>query len=338
MFLLNRLGFKFSLFFLIFISVFCGIVPLTQASQFKVALLTPGAISDAGWNALAYDGLKAIEKELAAKVSHVESKTPAQWEEHFRFFASNGYDLIFGHGFEYQDAAKTVGGEFSDTIFITTSGNTVEKNVASVVFELEEATYLLGIIAASMSKTGKIGAIGGMNIPPINSTFHAFIQGAKSVNSKIQISKSYVGNWEDVGKAKELALSQIAEGVDLIFHNADAAGVGVFEAVSNSRKEGKSVFAFGSNRNQNDVAPDAVLASAVIDTSAFVRIAKIVKEGKFEAKVMMTGMAQNEAIKLVYNPNLKSYVPKSVQENVEKVRQQIIAGSFKAPRPQFLEN
>ena len=88
MFLLNRLGFKFSLFFLIFISVFCGIVPLAQASQFKVALLTPGAISDAGWNALAYDGLKAIEKELAAKVSHVESKTPAQWEEHFRFFAS----------------------------------------------------------------------------------------------------------------------------------------------------------------------------------------------------------------------------------------------------------
>ena len=335
---LSHRKFELSLICSVFILFALGIFPLAQAEKFKVALLTPGAISDAGWNALAYDGLKAIEKELSARVSHVESKTPAQWEEHFRFYASNNYDLIFGHGFEYQDAARTVGKEFADTIFITTSGNTVEKNVASVVFELEEATYLLGLMAGSMSQSGKIGAIGGMNIPPINSTFHAFIQGAKSVNPKIQVSKSYVGNWEDVGKAKELALSQIAEGVDLIFHNADAAGVGIFEAVSASRKEGKRVFAFGSNRNQNQVAPDAVLASAVIDTSAFVRIAKIVKEGKFKAEIMMTGMAQNEAIKLVYNPDLKSHVPKLVQENIEKVRQQIINGSFKAPRPQFLEN
>ena len=119
-------------------------------------------------------------------------------------------------------------------MFITTSGNTVLDNVASIVFELEEATYLLGVIAGTMSKTGKIGLIGGMNIPPINSTFHAFEEGAKSVNPDIKISSSYVGDWENIGKAKELALSQITEGADFIFHNADAAGRGVFHAVEES--------------------------------------------------------------------------------------------------------
>ena len=212
--------------------IICGLLVLffgstigtADAAKFKVALLTPGSISDAGWNALAYEGLKRIEKELGVEVSHVESKAPSQWEEHFRFYASKGYGLVFGHGFEYQEAAKSVAPDFPDTVFITTSGNTVLDNVASIVFELEEVTYLLGVIAGTMSQTGKIGLIGGMNIPPINSTFHALEEGAKSVNPDIKVSTSYVGDWENIGKAKELALSQITEGVDFIFHNADAAG------------------------------------------------------------------------------------------------------------------
>ena len=306
-----------------------------DAAKFKVALLTPGSISDAGWNALAYEGLKRIEKELGAEISHVESKAPSQWEEHFRSYASKGYDLVFGHGFEYQEAAKSVAPDFPDTVFITTSGNTVADNVASIVFELEEVTYLLGVIAGTMSQTGKIGLIGGMNIPPINSTFHALEEGAKSVNPDIKISQSYVGDWENIGKAKELALSQITEGVDFIFHNADAAGRGVFHAVEESRKAGKNVYAFGSNLDQNDIAPDAILASAVIDTKAFVYAADLVQTGKFEPQVMWMGMSLNETVKLVYNPKLKDRIPEDLRAKVEKIRQDILAGKFKAPRVKF---
>ncbi|MBI1925916.1 BMP family protein [Candidatus Poribacteria bacterium] len=316
--------------------VLLGLVSgLADADKFKVALLTPGSISDAGWNALAYDGLKQIEKELGAEISQVESKTPSQWEEHFRFYANKGYNLVFGHGFEYQEAAKAVAPDFPDTVFITTSGNTVLKNVSPIVFELEEATYLLGIISGMMTKTGKIGLVGGMNIPSINSTFIAFETGAKSVNPDIKVSKSYVGDWENIGKAKELTLSQIAEGADFIFHNADAAGRGVFHAVEESRKAGKDVYAFGSNRDQNAIAPDAILASAVISPKAFVYAANLVKTGKFEPKVMWMGMAQDETIKLVYNPKLKDRVPKEVQAKVEDVRQKILSGEFKAPRGKF---
>ena len=305
------------------------------ADQFKVALLTPGSISDAGWNALAYDGLKQIEAELGAEVSHVESRTPSQWEEHFRFYAGKGFDLVIGHGFEYQEAAKAVSPEFPDVVFITTSGSTVLKNVASIVFELEEATYLLGMISGMMTKTGKIGLVGGMNIPPIKSTFLAFEEGAKSVNPEIRISRSYVGDWENISKAKELALSQISEGTDFIFHNADAAGQGVFHAVAESRKAGKDVYAYGSNRNQNDVAPDAVLASAVIDTKVFVHVANLVKTGKFEPKVMRLGMAEDEMVKLVYNPKLKDRIPKAVMDKVKETRQGILDGTFRAPRVKF---
>jgi basic membrane lipoprotein Med (substrate-binding protein (PBP1-ABC) superfamily) len=307
----------------------------TDAAKFKAALLTPGSISDAGWNALAYDGLKRIEAELDAEVSHVESKTPSQWEEHFRFYASRGYNLVFGHGFEYQEPAKNVAPDFPNTIFITTSGSTVMENVAPVVFELEEATYLLGVIAGMMTKTGKVGLVGGMNIPSINSTFYAFEEGAKSVNLDIKISRSYVGDWENIGKAKELALSQIAEGADFIFHNADAAGRGVFHAVEESRKAGKNVYAFGSNRDQNNVAPDAILASAVIDPKAFVYVANLVKTGKFEPKIMWLGMSVEETIRLVYNPKLKDRVPEKVQAKVEEIRRKILSGEFKAPRVKF---
>lgn len=308
---------------------------LANADKFKVALLTPGSISDAGWNALAYDGLEQIKKELNAEISHVESKAPSQWEEHFRFYANKGYQLIFGHGFEYQEPARAVAADFPDTVFITTSGNTVLENVSPIVFELEEATYLLGIIAGAMTKTGKVGLVGGMNIPPINSTFFAFEEGAKSIKPTIKVSRSYVGDWENISKAKELALSQIAEGVDFIFHNADAAGRGVFHAVEESRKLGKDVYAFGSNRNQNDVAPEAILASAAIDPKAFVHVAKLVKEGKFEPKIMWMGMAQDETIKVIYNPKLKERIPEDVLTKVESIRQKILSGEFKAPRVKF---
>jgi basic membrane protein A and related proteins len=303
-----------------------------NTEAFKVALLTPGSISDAGWNALAYEGLKRIEKELEVTGSHVESKTPSQWEEHFRFYASQGYPLVFGHGFEYQEPAKAVAPDFPKTTFITTSGTTVTENIGSILFEVEEAAYLLGVISGTMTKTGKIGLVGGMNIPPINSSFVAFEGGAKSVKPDIKISRAYVGDWENIGKAKELTLSQIGEGADFIFQNADAAGRGVFHAVEASRQAGKDVYAYGIIGNQNNIAPDAILASAVIDTKAFVHVAGLVKNGTYKPTVMRLGMAEDEMVKVVYNPKLKDRIPPELQATVDALREKILAGEFKAPR------
>jgi basic membrane protein A len=114
----------------------CGSGEKEPSDRFKVALLTPGSVRDEGWNQSAYEGLIRIRQRLEAEVAYAETKTPSEFEAGFRDFAERGYDLVFGHGFEFQDAAVRVGAEYPQTVFITTSGNTIRQNVAPMVFEL----------------------------------------------------------------------------------------------------------------------------------------------------------------------------------------------------------
>ena len=187
-----------------------------------------------------------MKNKLGAEISHAETRTPTDQEEQFRSYALDGYNMVFGHGYEFQDPAKAVAPDFPETIFITSSGGTITDNISPVNFRVEQAAYLLGMIAGKMTQTNKLGVMGGQNIPSVNSTFMAFEGGAKSVNPDIEVSWVYVGNWEDIGKGKELALAQINEGVDFIFPNADAAGLGAYEAAEifnkseNCPKRGKN--------------------------------------------------------------------------------------------------
>src|SRR5512133_3037296 len=121
--------------------------------RFSVALLTPGPISDQSWNGGAYAGLMRIRDSLGAQVSHIQTKTPADFEENFRQYGADGYSLVFGHGFECQDAATRVAPEFPKTIYVTTSGTTAGPNLAGMTFGFADASYLAGILAASMTKT-----------------------------------------------------------------------------------------------------------------------------------------------------------------------------------------
>ena len=302
----------------------------TESGTFKVALLSPGPVSDAGWNALAYEGLLKIRDELGAEIAQVETKTPAGFEEGFRDFARRGYQLVFGHGFEFQDAAAAVAPDFPRTVFITTSGNTVRPNVAPLRFLLEEATYLEGMLAVHLSRTGKAGVVGGMEIPSVKSTIQAFTAGAQAVRPDFTVLTSYVGNWEDVGAAKEAALALIQQGADVLFHNADAAGLGVFQAAQEKR-----VLAFGCNKNQNDVAPDVVIASAVIDIPrAFVTVAGEVRAGTFVARIERMGM-KDGVVSLAFNPHLESRLGPEVRAAVQTAQRRIIDGRLSVPTAEF---
>src|SRR5712691_4521844 len=275
----------------------------SASSAMKGGLLTPGSVNDNGWNAIAYEGLQRIHGELGAEVSHQETKTPAEFEEGFRSYGAKGFDLAFGHGFEFQDAALKAGKQYPKTIFITTSGSSVAPNVSPMVFQLEQATYLLGVIAARESKSGKAGLVGGINLPSIASTFLAFKAGAQSVNPKFEVKEIYTGNFDDAGAAKLATLSLINAGCDFIFHQANEAGRGVFQACQE-----RKVRCFGSNKNQNDLAPDVIVASAVLDVpAAFVRIATLVRDKKFVPQVQWLGMNEN-VVSLVWNNTLKSAI------------------------------
>jgi basic membrane lipoprotein Med (substrate-binding protein (PBP1-ABC) superfamily) len=298
----------------------------TAPEQFRVALLSPGPVSDAGWNASAYEGLQRIEKELGAQISQIETKTFSEFEEAFRDYARQGYRLVFGHGFEFQDAAAAVAPDFPQPVFITTSGNTVRANVAPMVFQLEQATYLAGAMAALMSKSGKLGMVGGMQIPPVESTFDAFAAGALSVKPEMQVIRSYIGNWEDVGAAKQAALALIDRGCDFLIHNADAAAAGVFQAAAE-----REVFVFGTNKNQNQVNPKYIVASCISNIpAAFVEMAKLVKDGRFQSKVYRLGMVEG-VVSFEVNPHLQPRIPPEVLARLEEIRRQIIAGKVQVP-------
>lgn len=291
--------------------------------SFRVALLTPGPISDQSWNGGAYQGLMRIRDSLGATVSHIQTKTPAEFEEQFRQYGAQGYDLVFGHGFEFQDAAKRVGPDFPKTIYITTSGSTSGANVAGIEFAFADASYLAGMVAGSMTKTNVLGVIGGTELPPVKESFTAFARGAKAVNPRVTVLTSYVGNWDDVSAGKEQALAQIGRNADIIFQNADAAGLGVFQAARETRK----ALVIGSNSNQNAVAPEITIGSVVIDLPhAFLTVAREVKEKRFKPRVIRLG-SESDVITLVLNPALHSRIPPATLRAVDSARVAVRGGT-----------
>lgn len=296
----------------------------STAQRFRVALLTPGPISDQSWNGGAYQGLMRIRDSLGASVSHIQTKTPAEFEEQFRQYGAQGYDLVFGHGFEFQDAAKRVGPEFPRTIYVTTSSSTSGANVAGMEFAFADASYLAGLVAGSLSKSGTLGAIGGTELPPVKESFAAFEKGAHAINPSVRILKSYIGNWDDVSAGKEQALAQIGRGADVIFQNADAAGLGVFQAARETRK----ALIIGSNSNQNAVAPEVTIGSVVIDLPhAFLSVAREVKDGQFKPRVIRLGTS-SDVVSLVLNPDFASRVPPAIQHRVDSLKAEMRAGHF----------
>ena len=296
---------------------------------FRVALLTPGPISDAGWNAGAYDGLKAIEKALGARVSHVQVKSPSEFEEQFRAYAAGGYELCFGHGFEFQDAAARVAAEYPKTVFVTTSGSRTAPNLAPIVFELEQATYLCGLVAGRMSRSGKAGMVGGVELPSIKSTFLAFEAGTKAANPSADVRTVFTGSFEDVAAAKAAALALADQGCDVLFHNANNAALGVFNAAVE-----RGINAFGTNRDQNALSP-SILASAVIDMPrAFVETARRVKEGRFDGRPLRYGLSSG-VVSFVWSPTRVGSVPAAVVEEVARAAAEIGSGARPVPRGNF---
>jgi basic membrane protein A and related proteins len=150
-------------------------------SGFAVALLTPGPVSDGSWNAAAYQGLQLIKTRLDAETALVQTTSPANFEDSFRDFVSRGFNLVFAHGFEYTYAALKVAHDFPNTCFMISSGSASSGNVTSLTFNFDQATYVEGILAAGVSKTGVAGVIGGVELPTIKLTFESFKRGFLSM-------------------------------------------------------------------------------------------------------------------------------------------------------------
>jgi basic membrane protein A and related proteins len=305
--------------------------------SFRVALLTAGPVSDAGWYAGAYEGLLLLRDSLGAEISHQQTRTPADFDEAFRSYASAGYDLVFAHGFEYQDAAMRAGELFPNTTFVVSGGGRFSANVVPLIFQLEQGSYLAGMLAAGMSRSGVVGMVGGVAIPPVRGTFVAFEAGARAVNPEVEVLEAYTGSWDDVGAAKEAAVAQLRRGADVLIHNVDAASFGVFQAVREVVEAGGTAWALGMNRDQNDVAPDVILGSAVIRIpDAFLETAEAWRAGTLGGGPLYSG-AKDRVIDFVLNPELADRVPDDLVRALDAARSRIVSGDLAVPRVPFVQ-
>jgi basic membrane lipoprotein Med (substrate-binding protein (PBP1-ABC) superfamily) len=192
-----------------------------------------------------------------------------------------------------------------------------------MTFGFADASYLAGRLAAAMTKTNKLGVIGGTELPPVVESFRAFEKGAHDVNPQVKVVTSYIGNWDDVSAGKEQALAQLSQNVDVIFQNADAAGLGIFQAARD-----KKAYVIGSNSNQNGVAPDVTLGSVVINLPlAFLTIARQVKDGTFKPGVISLGEASH-VVTLVLNPALQDRIPTPARARIDSLQTQMLAGRY----------
>jgi basic membrane protein A and related proteins len=291
----------------------------------KVGLITPGKVTDGGWNQSASDGLNKIKVELKAETTPpVEGPAMAQVESSMRDLATQGATLVFGHASEYDDPAKNVSKDFPQTYFVVMGGKTAGSNLVPIQLQSQQATYLAGMLAAGMSKTGKIGLVGGIELPIIKQAFVAFEKGAKAVKPSIQVTTTFTGSFDDTAKAKQQTEALLQSGADVIMHNANDAGAGVFQAV-----EAKSdALVIGANADQSKFATAQNLGSFILDVpAAMAEVAKKIKEGRTDGKPFAAGLKE-KAVGFVYNPGFKGAIPADLKAKIKKAEDDMIAGKL----------
>ena len=287
-----------------------------------------GGKDDKSFNAAAWEGVKRAKEELGIFLRDVEPGDPTSIEPSMRAFAERGYDLIVGVGFAQAPIMDDVARDYPNLKFAIIDGVIDLPNVASLIFKEHQGSFLVGMIAARASKTGKIGFVGGMDIPLIHKFETGYAEGARYAVPKIEVFENYVGvtdaAWNNPGKGKELAKAQIERGADVIFQAAGNSGLGVFDAAEEVKK-----LAIGVDSNQNWVKPGFILTSMIkrVDVSVFNCVKDIV-DGKFKGGIHELGL-ENDGIGFALDDYNRSLIPQSVLDEVERAKQEIIAGRIK---------
>lgn len=335
------------LLLLVFSVIFLGCESKTEAYKdcnIKVGIVFDiGGKNDRSFNAAAWEGVKRAENELGICLYDIEPGNPTSIEPAMRAFAERNFDLVIGVGFAQAPLMQKVARDFPnvkfaivDGIIFEDDGVTPKRNVASLVFREHEGSYLVGMIAAAKSKTGIIGFLGGMDIKLIHRFKTGYEEGARSINPNIRVIENYVGvtdaAWNNPGKGKELALSQIEKGADVIFTAAGNSGLGAFDAVEQYGRDEKGEarkYVIGVDSNQNGVKPGFVLTSMVkrVDNAVY-NVVKEVLEGKFQGGIHSFGL-DKDGVAYAIDEHNAGLIPENVLQKVEEAKKSIIEGKTK---------
>ncbi|HZJ66495.1 MAG TPA: BMP family ABC transporter substrate-binding protein [Kofleriaceae bacterium] len=311
--------------------------PAKSGNTTKVGLVFDvGGLGDKSFNDAANRGLIRAKNELGVQTQYIEPGDGSDRESALRQRAAAGDNLVIGVGFIFSDDITKLAAQFPDTKFACidyTLPQGVEKtppNLVGLRFREHEGSFLVGAIAGRVTKTKKLGFVGGMKIPLIRKFEAGYEAGVKHVCPDCTVLSAYAGTepkaFADPTKGKELALAQYARGVDIIYHASGKTGDGVFDAAKEQKK-----FAIGVDSDQFHVAPCCVLTSMIkkVDVAVFDTIKKV-QSGKFEGGVHEFGLAE-EGVGFVYDDNNKAFIPQAVADEVSGLAKQIVAGTIKVP-------
>jgi len=307
-----------------------NLAPVNAPAQDKAAVLLPGSINDQSWNAQGYAGVVRL-KEKGWNVAYSENVQPADMAQALEDYARKGYTLIIGHTGRFLSPMQLVGPKFSKTTFIVGSGNAgAGKNVASIDFDNTQFGYLIGVMAARMNKTGKIGSVNGLEgLPNVVAQVGAYRQGAKSVNPNIQVKVIYVQDMEDAAAAKEAALSLIAWGADYLSGKLNAGQLGIIQAA----KE-KGIHANGRSVEDTDIAPDTVLTNIVEKWGDMYAAAGDESKagtlgGKFELYGLNSKGCTGAELLYTKDKELNPAIPQDVVDELQAVKKKFASGELK---------
>lgn len=315
---------------LVFFFFIFSLTALTRNQPIKVGLvLDKGGKDDKSFNASAYRGAKLAKEKLGIHLKVLECSNDSALTPSLRTFAQHGYDLVVGIGVVQKSPLEEVARAFPQTHFLLVDAESSLPNVRSILFKEHEGSYLVGLIAALTSKTKKVGFIGGMDIPLIRRFQLGFRAGAQSIAST-QVTSHYIGSssdaWRNPSRAKELALLQFSEQVDVIFCAAGSSCMGVFDAADEKQR-----FAIGVDSNQNWVKPGRILTSMVkaVDEAVFQSIQQEA-QNLFQAGVFSLGLREN-AISFSVDSHNRSVLDPIIENKALSARTAIIEGLVVVP-------
>jgi len=293
-------------------------------TQLKVAAVYATPIEEP-WDGAIHQALLKAKSDLNIQYDFVENVGYADFERVLRDYASKGYNVIFGDGFGSEDVVRRVAKDFPNIDFVFgMGGGAMDPNLSVFDDWIQEPAYLCGMIAGKITKTNNIGVVCAIPDPEVNRIVNAFIEGAKSVNSKVYVQVSFIGSWFDPTKAKEMALAQISKGADVMFGER----YGVIDAC----KE-KKVYVFGNILDQNSLAPDYVITGPVWNMYPTVEyVIKSVQNKSFVAQDLREwSMMAKGGAELAPFYGFETKLPAAVMDLVTKTEQQIKSGEFRVP-------
>jgi basic membrane protein A len=286
-----------------------------------------GGKFDRSFNQASYEGAERFKAETGIAYEEFELQNDAQREQALRRFAERGHNPVIVNGFAYESAMGTVAPEFPDTRFVIIDAVVDQPNVRSVVFSEHEGSYLVGMLAAMKSETGKVGFVGGMDIPLIRKFACGYVQGVKAANPDAEVFQNMTGTtgaaWNDPVKGGELAKSQIDRGADVVYHAAGGTGIGVLQAAADAGKYG-----IGVDSNQNHLHPGHVLTSMLkrVDNAVYDAMMDVQK-GEWSAGTEVMGLAE-EGVGYAVDENNASLITPEMQQAADEAKAKIISGEI----------